>query len=223
MSLTRVRNAWVRFWMRKASLSRTGRLATRLALSAVSGHFYDRIYLSNVSPFGYVAPEAVVNHRNVRLGRHIYLDDRVLLYGDKSDGLIELGDKVHLHRDTILQTGAGGVIRIGARSSIQPRNQLSAYCGVIEIGHDVQIAPACAFYPYNHQIAPGRPIREQELVSKGGIVIEDDVWLGYGVIVLDGVRIGRGAVVGAGSVVTKDVPAGAIAVGSPARVVRMRG
>lgn len=223
MSLISARRAWVRFWMRKASLSLTGRLATRLACWGATGHFYDRLKLSQLTPFGYVSPSAIVNHRNVRLGKHIYLDDRVLLYGDNSQGTIELGDKVHLHRDSILQTGVGGAIRIGARTSIQPRNQLSAYCGVIEIGSDVQIAPACAFYPYNHQIAPGRPIREQELVSKGGIVIEDDVWLGYGVIVLDGVRIGRGAVVGAGSVVTKDVPAGAIAVGSPARVVRMRG
>jgi len=60
------------------------------------------------------------------------------------------------------------------------------------------------------------------LLSKGGIVVEDDVWLGYGVIVLDGVRIGKGAVIGAGSVVNQDIPSGAIAVGVPARVVKSR-
>jgi acetyltransferase-like isoleucine patch superfamily enzyme len=49
------------------------------------------------------------------------------------------------------------------------------------------------------------------------VVIEDDAWLGIGAIVLKGVRIGRGARVGAGAVVTKDVPAGAIVVGNPAR------
>ena len=58
--------------------------------------------------------------------------------------------------------------------------------------------------------------------TKGGIVIEDDVWLGFGVIVLDGVRIGKGAVIGAGAVVTKDIPEGAIAAGIPARVIKMR-
>ena len=58
--------------------------------------------------------------------------------------------------------------------------------------------------------------------TKGGIVIGDDAWLGVGVIVLDGVKIGKGAVVGAGSVVTRDIPDGAIATGVPARVVKMR-
>jgi acetyltransferase-like isoleucine patch superfamily enzyme len=59
-------------------------------------------------------------------------------------------------------------------------------------------------------------------VSKGPIVVEDGVWLGVGTKILAGVRIGRGAVIGAGSIVTHDVPAGAIAIGVPARVVRMR-
>jgi acetyltransferase-like isoleucine patch superfamily enzyme len=58
--------------------------------------------------------------------------------------------------------------------------------------------------------------------SRGGIIIGDEVWLGFGVVVLDGVRIGNGAVVGAGSVVTHDVPDGAVVHGIPARVLMMR-
>ena len=63
---------------------------------------------------------------------------------------------------------------------------------------------------------------QQSLITKGGIQIGDDVWLGYGTIVLDGVHIGKGAVVGAGSVVNQDVPAGTIAAGVPARVIKTR-
>jgi acetyltransferase-like isoleucine patch superfamily enzyme len=86
----------------------------------------------------------------------------------------------------------------------------------------VQIAPNCAFYPYDHGIEPDELISKQPLRTKGGIIVEDGAWLGFGVIVLDGVRIGKGAVIGAGSVVNQDVPDGAIAVGVPAKVVRMR-
>jgi acetyltransferase-like isoleucine patch superfamily enzyme len=64
-------------------------------------------------------------------------------------------------------------------------------------------------------------MREQP-VNPQLITIEDDVWLGMGVIVLPGVRIGRGAIIGAGAVVTKDIPAFAIAHGTPCQVVGER-
>ena len=99
---------------------------------------------------------------------------------------------------------------------------MSAYKGSVHIGCDVQIAPSCAFYPYDHGILPGELIRRQPLQTHGGITIDDDAWLGVGVIVLDGVRIGKGAVIGAGSVVTRDIPDGAIAVGVPAKVLKGR-
>lgn len=55
-----------------------------------------------------------------------------------------------------------------------------------------------------------------------GVEIGHDVWLGHGVIVMAGVKIGTGAVVGSGAVVTKDIPPYAIAVGVPAKVIKMR-
>lgn len=58
--------------------------------------------------------------------------------------------------------------------------------------------------------------------SKGDIIIGNDVWFGYGAIILSGVTIGDGAVVGAGTVVSHDVPAYAVVVGDPARIVKYR-
>lgn len=61
-----------------------------------------------------------------------------------------------------------------------------------------------------------------ETFSKGDIIIDDDVWIGYGATILSGVHIGQGAVVAAGAVVTKDVPPYAIVGGIPAKVIKYR-
>jgi acetyltransferase-like isoleucine patch superfamily enzyme len=172
---------------------------------------------------GYIAPSARLHHRHLRLGPYIYIGARVVIYQLHDDiGPVELGRGVRLHQEVIIETGVGGSLIIGEESNIQPRCQLSAYKGTIHIGTGVLMAPYCALYPYDHSILPGIPIRKQPLRSCGGIVIGDEAWLGVGVIVLDGVRIGSGAVIGAGSVVVHDVPDGAVAVGVPARVVRLR-
>jgi acetyltransferase-like isoleucine patch superfamily enzyme len=63
---------------------------------------------------------------------------------------------------------------------------------------------------------------ETEAISKGKIVIEDDVWIGMGSMILSGVKIGKGAVVAAGSIVTKDIPPYAIVGGNPAKIIRYR-
>ncbi len=62
----------------------------------------------------------------------------------------------------------------------------------------------------------------EDSVSKGTIVIDDEVWIGYGVTILSGVFIGKGSIVAAGSVVTHDIPPYAIAGGNPARIIRYR-
>ena len=182
-----------------------------------------RVPLSAMHRRGYIAPSAKLHHRHLHLGPHVFIGDRVLIYQVHDDtGTVELRQRVRLHREVIVETGSGGSLVIGEESNIQPRCQLSAYKGTIRIGAGVSLAPYCALYPYDHSILPGMPIRKQPLRSRGGIVIDDEVWLGVGVIVLDGVHIGAGAVVGAGSVVVHDVPAGAVVQGVPARVVMLR-
>jgi len=208
--------------MQFAGLGRFGRIATRL-VTWFAPPYKARSYLARLSPQGYIAPSAVIHHADIRLGNNVFIGDHVVIYQARQNGgPVELGNRVHLHRDTIIEIGSGGSLTIGDDTHIQPRCQFSAYEAPIRIGRYVQIAPYCAFYPYDHGFAPGELISKQPLQTKGGIVIEDDAWLGVGVTVLDGVRIGSGAVIGAGAVVVHDIPDGAIATGVPAHIVKMR-
>lgn len=99
--------------------------------------------------------------------------------------------------------------------------------GKIFIGDNVMFGPNVSLLSTNHPLIADERVRMRYpdghvSMSEyaGEIHIGDDVWLGANVTVLDNVTIGRGAVVGAGSVVTKNIPAGWLAFGNPARCVR---
>lgn len=212
---------WIRFLLRFGGHSWYGRLASRIASI---GHppFHGQVVLANYSKKGFISPQAMLHHSSLELGKHVYIGKGVFIYEDRDGRIVKIKDHVKLIGNTFIQTGFGGLCEIGKGTSIQPQCQFSAYKGPIIIGSNVEIAPFCAFYSYDHGTAPEQPICKQPLHSKGGLTIEDDVWIGVGVMVLDGVRIGKGAVVGAGSVVTKDLPANSISAGVPAHVIRMR-
>lgn len=92
--------------------------------------------------------------------------------------------------------------------------------GQIRIGADSQLGPGVQLLTATHPIAP-EP-RRAKVEGSEPITLEENVWLGGGVIVCPGVTIGRNTVVGAGAVVTRDLPADAVVVGNPARVIRER-
>jgi len=218
---TSIAYKWARFWMKKAGRLLPYRLTVRLATAGFPP-FYSRVILSRWNRRGYISPNSRISHADLTMGSNCYLDDAVLVFQDNDGGSVKLGNGVHLHHSTFVQTGAGGMVTIGDNTHLQPRCQLSAYAGRIDIGDEVEIAPSCAFYPYNHGTSSTEPVRSQPLESRGGIRVGDRAWLGYGVIVLDGVSIGEGAVIGAGSVVTRSVRANTIAAGNPAKVIRER-
>jgi maltose O-acetyltransferase len=88
----------------------------------------------------------------------------------------------------------------------------------VTVGADCQIGPNVQLLTPIHPLEPGP--RRDRWERAAPITLGDNVWLGGGVIVLPGVTIGDDTVVGAGAVVSRDLPAGVVAVGTPARVVR---
>lgn len=91
-------------------------------------------------------------------------------------------------------------------------------CAQVEIGDDVMCAPYVQIYTAYHPTDP--EVRRSGLELAAPIRIGNTVWLGGGVIVCPGVTIGDNTTIGAGSVVTRDIPANVVAVGNPCRVLR---
>jgi acetyltransferase-like isoleucine patch superfamily enzyme len=159
----------------------------------------------------------------ISLGSNCFVDDNAVLdaKGKANEGL-HLGDNVYIGRNTILSCKEGSIF-------IGDFGNISANCSLLS-ETEIRLGKYCFLAGYCYLVAGGNhsfddmttPIMFQPSFSKGGIRIDDDVWIGAGVIVLDGVNIEKGSVVGAGAVVTESLPEYAVAVGSPARVIKDR-
>jgi len=131
----------------------------------------------------------LINARNIRIGEQSWLQDHVYI-----------------------RAGADGRVRIGDRVAINSFAKIFGHGGV-EVGDDAQIGPGTLITTTDHDF------RRDLEASFHPVVIGKRAWIGANVTVLPGVTIGDYAVVGAGSVVNKSIPAYAIAVGVPARVI----
>lgn len=134
---------------------------------------------------------------------------------------IELGANVYVGHNAILKGYHNNTMRIGDETWIGQQAFLHS-AGGIEVGARVGIAPGVRIITSAHTEA-GRatPILNSPL-ELAPVFIEDDCDIGVGAVILPGVRIGKGAQIGAGAVVTEDVPAYSVAIGVPAKVVRVR-
>jgi acetyltransferase-like isoleucine patch superfamily enzyme len=145
----------------------------------------------------------------------------VRLYGRiyfRAGGDVEFGDGVSLVGTVVpieIVSHEGSHISIGEHTFINYGASITAYREVrigrhCLLGHHLRIIDRNEYGLEQREIAP----------PAAPILIEDHVWIGAHVIILPGVRIGRNSAIGAGSVVTKDVPANCLAAGNPARVLR---
>lgn len=159
----------------------------------------------------------VLRLKGVTFGRKLYLEGHIDVAVARN---VRLGDHVRLGKGVYLGTWPKSKLVVGDNSYIGRWSIILAHQSVV-IGNDCLVAPGCHITDVNHGIAPGELIRNQPLVSKP-VRIGNDVWVGVGSSILPGVTIGNGAVIGARSVVTHDVPANAVVVGAPAKIIRYR-
>lgn len=163
--------------------------------------------------------------RHIHAGRNVFIGQDSYVNGYSTDG-VRIGDDVRIREGAWIQATSrldepGIGLSIGNDTYIGPRCLFGAGGG-ITIGQHVTFGAGVHLLAENHEFRDAvRRIQEQG-VTRAGITVEDDVWIGNNVIVLDGVHLGRGSVIGAGAVVTRDVPELAIAAGNPARVIGAR-
>lgn len=160
------------------------------------------------------------------------IDPRVYLHGLRLlhfSGYAHVSQVRRLHRGAGVQFAPNISLRNAERIWIGAGSHIGEYStiwagnstGRITLGEKALLAPRVTITASNYGIVRGVPPMDQPKVEQD-IVIGAGTWLGAGVVVLAGVTIGDGAIIAAGAVVTKDVPANAIAGGVPAKVIGYR-
>jgi acetyltransferase-like isoleucine patch superfamily enzyme len=134
---------------------------------------------------------------------------------------VELGADVYVGHYAILKGWHRNRLRVGDGAWIGQHCFLHA-AGGLTVGRRVGIGPGARILTSSHELEPGLDPVMDGALRLAPVVLEDGCDVGVGAIVLPGVTVGRGAQVGAGAVVTRDVPAGAIVAGVPARVIGSR-
>jgi acetyltransferase-like isoleucine patch superfamily enzyme len=148
------------------------------------------------------------------------LEDYVLLdSGMSRDALIVVEPRSKLKHGSVLRA-YDGYVHIGKHTSIGEYSVLAGHGG-LEVGDAVIIGGHCYLSAADHIYWGEGPIRFQGETARG-IRVGEGAWLGARTVVLDGVKIGERCVVGAGSVVTKDLQADMICMGTPCREIRVR-
>jgi acetyltransferase-like isoleucine patch superfamily enzyme len=158
--------------------------------------------------------------RGVRIG---------LWSGVRFFGFIKIHDARHIAIGA--HSSFGRFVRLSGAMHIGAHVFLNEFCSLnssrnapITIGDGTSFGPDCYIVTGDHDISPNAAINlaGDPGGKSGAVTIGRNCWLGAKVIVLKNVTIGDGAVIGAGSVVTSNIPARAIAVGNPARVIKTR-
>ena len=168
------------------------------AIGAVGSLVDPRTYLHVLRLIHYCGYSHVRERRKLQLGRGTGISPNVSFRN---------GERISMGRDC----------HVGERCYLWAGDS----SGKIIMGDYVSLAPEVFITASDYKFEAGKPFRQQPKKERD-IRIGNDVWLGARVVVTAGVTIGDGCIVGAGAVVTKDLPAGSIAAGVPARVIGTR-
>lgn len=187
---------------------------------------WNRLFIKKSKGLLFVGKKAKLKCRSKMIFHGTALIDDYVKIDALSKGGIEFGEGFSIGRNSIIE--CTGVIReLGEKLTFGKNVGIAANAfismrGPVSIGNNTIFGPNVAIHAENHNFDNlNVPIRLQG-VSRKGIKIGNDCWIGSGVKILDGVTIGDGCVIAAGAVVNKDIPPYSIAGGIPAKVIKSR-
>lgn len=154
----------------------------------------------------------------IHLGKKVLVDDYAALDVRGEEGKITLGDYVSVGRYSSI-VAKDGTVTLGAGVNIGSYSRIATQSS-ISVGESTLISAYCYIGPGNHKRDSDRSLIESEMEIRGGVDIGAHAWIGAHCTIMDGVTIGEGAIIGAHSLVKDDVPPHAIAVGTPAKIIR---
>lgn len=186
-----------------------------------------RIILKEAHGMFLVGKGVQISHgKHIRCGKNVKFEDYSEIHGLCSEGL-NFGDYVTISRGVMIRPSSyyggdyGIGLTMGEHSSIGPYGYVGC-SGKITIGKNVMFGPKCSLFAENHVFSDTESSIKSQGVQQKGITIEDDCWIGSNVTILDGVTIGKGSVIGAGTLITKDIPAGSVVVDKRDKIIRQR-
>jgi acetyltransferase-like isoleucine patch superfamily enzyme len=185
-----------------------------------------RLFLKHVEGLLFIGSNVKIRHAYlISAGKNLIIEDNVFINALSYDG-ISIKDNVSIARNcTLVGTGIisqkGKGISIGNNTGINAGAYLGGQGG-IEIGDNVIIGPGVQVFSENHNFSELNVNIKDQGVSRNGVVIENDCWIGAGAIILAGVTIGSGCVIAAGSVVTRSVANDSVVAGVPGKILKSR-
>lgn len=201
-------------------------IGSRRTASAVRGLVRGMFHPQSFRGLVFIGRHVELRNRYlIRLGKGVTIGRGCVIDGLSKSGVV-LGDGVTLGQYCIVEA-TGVISNLGEGCVIGDRSALGCFsfvgaAGGVRVGSDVIMGNRVSFHSENHRFeTTDVPIREQG-VTRVGIVVEDDCWVGANVAFLDGSHVGTGSVIAAGSVVRGVIPPFTVAAGVPAKVIRSR-
>lgn len=185
------------------------------------GRLLKFVYFDIGLVFRYWFCKVMIHSMGGKVGKNVKFYGGVRIVGNSPDA-ITIGDNVRILRGVTISTTHDGKIHIGNSCHVGESTIIYSDMGVT-VGDNVIVSRQNIIVDFDHFYENINTLINQQGINRKTVMIEEDVWVSSHCVITKGIKIERGAVIGAGSVLTKSIPAYSVAGGIPGRIIKKRG